>query len=263
MTRTSDEQPHRATKLFVEVGGHDLADAPDDWLNGADGVVLGGDGARLSAGNPSTSFGACILQDVDPEDAACWRDRAGTQWVAGGGLDTIMRLRDAWPGLDWVPRVEVYRPETRFDFHRAAPGEGFSMYMPDTSAIQGFRICDTDQESLETWLSEAVSEGFRCVWLHSRDADKSGNGADIEMLERARRHFAGGRLWLSGGIVESRHLQTLAREGGAKAAVIPASVAHQRGCAALATALDLEPPERHPVAPAGKGAGCSRQHQSA
>lgn len=261
MTRTDKKQPYRATRLFVEFSGDDLMDARDEWLNGVDGVVLDGDSARTSAGDPSASYGDSILRDVDPEDAAWWRDRAGTHWVAGGGLDTVMRRRDAWPELDWVPRVEVYRPETRFDFHRSAPGEGFSMYMPDTSAIQGFRICDTDQESLETWLSEAVSEGFRCVWLHSRDADKRGNGADIELLERARRHFAGGRIWLSGGTTEPRHLKTLAREGGAKAAVIAASVAHRWGCAALATAVDLEPPSHYPVATAGHAAGCSRQYQ--
>lgn len=263
MTETNEKQPFRATKLFVELTNADLADSRDGWLDGADGVVLDGEATHESVDGRSAPHGECILRDVDPEDAGCWQGRPEIRWVAGGGLDMVMRLRDTWPGLDWVPRVEVYRPETRFEFHRAAPGEGFSMYMPDTSAIQGFRIVDTDQGSLETWLSGAVSEGFRYVWLHSRDAERSKNGADMEMLERARRHFAGGSIWLSGGIAGSSHVKTLAREGGAEAAVIPASVAQQCGCAILAKALELEPPAHHPIVAGANIAGCSHGYRSA
>lgn len=263
MTETVEPRPFRATGLLVEITGDDLADPTDGWIDGADGLVLDVGAAGTITDERIASTNEHILRDIDPECTAGWRDRPGTQWVAGGGLDAVMRLRDAWPGLDWVPRIEGYRPETRFDFHRAAPGEGFSMYMPDTSAIQGFRVEDTERLPLEAWLSRAVSEGFRCVWLHGRDAETACKGADIEMLTRARRHFAGGRIWLSGGIGEPQHLKTLAREGGAKAVVIPASLARQHGCMTLASALELDTSANHPIAAGLKTWGCPGPHQSA
>lgn len=263
MTETIEERPFRATKLFVEVAPDDLADRQEGWLDGADGLVLDGGIAGAVADEPTTSCGERILRDVDPESLAGWRDRPGTLWVASGGLDAVMRFRDTWPELDWVPRVEVYRPGTRFDFHRAAPGEGFSMYMPDTSAIQGFRIADAEPESLEEWLARATSAGFRCIWLYGRNADMMGKGADIEMLARARRHFAGGRIWLSGGIADACHLKTLAREGGAKAVVVPASLARRCSCPTLAAALELAPPPRGPIPAEPKPSGCSHPYQPA
>lgn len=263
MVETDGARTIRATKLYVEVGGAESAETGEGWLDGADGVVLEGGAADAGSDERITSCDEHILLDANPENVAGWRARAGTLWVAGGGLDAIMPLRDAWPALNWVPRIEVYRPETRFDFHRAAPGEGFSMYMPDTAAIQGFRIAGAERETLEAWLARAVSEGFRRVWLHGRDADAAGKGADIEMLARARRHFAGGRIWLSGGIAEPRHLKTLAREGGAKAVVVPASVARQYGCMTLASALELSSAANHPVAAGLKPAGCPGPHRSA
>lgn len=256
-------RPFRATKLFVEIAGADLCDGEAGWLNGADGVVVSRGVADTFPDEEITSQGAVILHDVDPETLVGWHSRPRTQWVAGGGLDTVLRLRDAWPDLDWVPRIEVYRPETRFDFHRAPPGEGFSMYMPDTAAIQGFRIADTERQTIEALLPRAVAEGFRCIWLHGRDAAEAGRGADIELLVRVRRHFAGGRIWLSGGIAEPRHLETLAGEGGAKAVVVPASIVRHCGCATLAAALELDPPASQPVATGNRPTACPRPRQSA
>jgi len=258
MTDATSGRPLRATKLFVELAGPECAEPAGDWLDGADGVAIDGETAAAVLRGENSWRGDCLLRDADPGAMAGLRERPGVLWGCGGSIDAAMRRRDEWPDLDWLPRIEVYRPETRFDFHRAPAGEGFSMYMPDTSAIQGFRIADADGEALEGWLSRAVAEGFRSVWLHGRDAAERGRGADIELLARARRHFAGGRIWLSGGIEEPRHLQTLACEGGAKAAVVSAAVARRWGCATLLSALQFDPPERHAAFAAAPSVSCGR-----
>lgn len=256
MTDGIRTRPQRATKLFVEFSAGDHIEERAEWLEGADGMVIDREAGATVLEHATTAHGDCIVRDADPDAMYGLRDRPGARWVDGGGLDAALRMRDAWPDLDWVPYVEVYRPETRFDFQPAAPGEGFSVYMPDTATIQGFRIAGAEREPVEAWLSRAVAEGFRCVWLHGRDAAAADQGADIELLARARRHFAGGRIWLSGGIAEPRHLKTLAREGGAKAAVIPAMVARQWGCATLAEALVLDPPAGRPIAPGSRSSPC-------
>ncbi len=249
MAEASSESLRRATSLYVELSGDDIGEEIAGQFEAADGLVFSCED-RLP--EPVDGMRRSILRGIDPALTPKWRERPNTAWVATGGLDAALNLRDAWPDLDWVPYAEIYRPEVRFDFRPASPGEGFSMYIPDTAAIQGFRLADAQRDSLESWLAQLGAEGFRTLWLHSRDAETRGVGGDIELLHRARRHFAGGRIWLSGGVADPRHLKTLAIEGGAKAAVVPAALARDCGCAALIEALALDPtPAELEVASAG------------
>ena len=206
-------------------------------LSDADGFVVGPDVAEPPSQDPKHAW---ILRGVTPLDRPAWAERA-VSWVCAEGLERTAQLRDGWPGLRWVPRAEVYCPSVRYDFFAAAPGEGFSVYRPDTSTIQRHRVAD-DEEDLHDWLARAKSLGFRTVWLHGRDAAERGRGLDLDLLDRARRSFGGGRIWLSGGVTEPRHLANLAAEGGAAAVVMPRTLAERCGCGSLLAALGRTPP---------------------
>jgi hypothetical protein len=198
----------------------------------ADGFVVGLGVAEAPTHNPEHAW---ILRGMTPLDCPVWAERDAT-WVCSEGLERTASLRDGWPGLRWLPRAEIYCPSVRYDFVAAAPGEGFSVYRPDTSTIQRHRVVD-DAEDLHSWLARAKSLGFRTVWLECRNAAERGRGLDLVLLDRARRVFGGGRIWLSGGATEPRHLANLVAEGGAAAAVVSRAFAEQWGCATLLTAL--------------------------
>jgi hypothetical protein len=218
------------TRLYI-----DFESDPIDGiaaLSMADGFIVGPGAAEAASYSPEHAW---ILRGVTPLDCPVWAERDAT-WVCAEGLERTASLRDGWPRLRWLPRVEIYCPSVRYDFVAAAPGEGFSVYRPDTSTIQQHRVVD-DQEDLRSWLAYARSLGFRTVWLECRTAAERGRGLDLDLLHRARRLFGGGRIWLSGGATDPRHLTNLAAEGGAVAVVVPRAFAEQCGCAPLLAAL--------------------------
>ena len=176
-----------------------------------------------------------MLRGVTPLDSPAWTER-DVGWVCVEGLDQTARLRDGWPSLRWIPCIETYCPPVRYDFAAAAPGEGFSVYRPDTSTIQQHKVAD-HEEDLRGWLARAKGAGFRTVWLHSRDAAKRGRGLDLDLLDLSRRLFTGGQIWISGGATDPQHLENLAANGGATAVVLPGAVAERCSCVRLLTAL--------------------------
>lgn len=218
------------TRLYIDLGSEPIDGIAA--LSMADGFVVGLGMAEAASYSPEHAW---ILRGMTPLDCPVWAERDAT-WVCAEGLERTASLRDGWPGLRWLPRAEIYRPSVRYDFVAAAPGEGFSVYRPDTSSIQRHRVVD-DQEDLYSWLARAKSLGFRIVWLECRTAAERGRGLDLDLLDQARRLFGGGRIWLSGGATEPRHLANLAAEGGAAAAVVPRALAEQCGCAPLLAAL--------------------------
>jgi len=225
----------RGTRLYLNL---DLG-PPDGIteLSDVDGFVVGPGVAEPPSQDAKHTW---ILRGVTPLDSPAWTER-NARWVCAEGLDQTVRLRDGWPQLTWVPRAEIYCPSVRYDFFAAAPGEGFSVYRPDTSTIQRHRVAD-DEADLRDWLKRAKSQGFRTVWLHSRDAAGEGRGLDLDLLDRARRSFGGGRIWLSGGATEPRHLANLAVEGGAAAVILPRALAERCGCGSLLAALGWSDP---------------------
>ncbi len=206
-------------------------------LSEVDGFVIGPGVAKPPSQDPKHAW---ILRGVTPLDSPAWAERDAT-WVCAEGLERTARLRDGWPELRWVPRAEIHSPSVRYNFVAAAPGEGFSVYRPDTSTIQRHRIAD-DEEDLHDWLARAKRLDFRTVWLQGRDAAERGRGLDLDLLDRARGFFGGGRIWLSGGATEPRHLANLAAEGGAAAVVLPRAFAERCGCGSLLAALGRPAP---------------------
>lgn len=180
-----------------------------------------------------------LLLNGDPQRDSRWLGNDRCSWVCTGGLDETLRLQVQWPELNWVPQLTVYRPAVSYRFSGPAIGEGFSFYIPDTSAIKGWRVTDGDV-SLTEAITLATKLGFDTLWLHSQEAESRGNGLELEMLEKA----SGGPLaiWLSGGVTESQHLRNLVRVGGAAAVVVPAEFAQEIGMQALRQALTSKLP---------------------
>jgi hypothetical protein len=185
-----------------------------------------------------------VLTGREAEEPPAWQGVEGLIRAVSGGLEACARLRDARPALQWLPRLEVHRPEVVYRMSDY-PGEGFKFYAPDTSAVRGYRVADGNQR-LQDALERARTLGFEQLWLHAREAATRGRGLDLELLERARRGFGDG-LWISGGATEPVHLENLAREGGATAVVVEANVFFHADAGALLTALASPRPPAEPV----------------
>ncbi len=223
------------TKLFVQYR-HENADSEPEtpaWLSGADALVMDPCGCAPER-FAELPVETALLLGGDPERDAGWLEVSRCYWVCAEGLEETVRRRERWPGLNWVPQLTVYKVATSYRFSGPAIGEGFSFYMPDTAAIQGWRVTDADR-SLAEAITRATELGFASLWLHSEQAETRGKGLDLEMLEKAR----GGPLaiWISGGAVERRHLGNLARAGGAAAVVVADTLAREAGVARLRQAL--------------------------
>lgn len=221
-------------RLYLDCRGELTTDSPEAvaWMEGADALVV--DPRQCSPRQfESVPVEIPVLFDGDPERDAPWRETA-SHWVCAQGLETAAGLRDLHPALHWIPRLSVSRDRVSYRFSGPAIGEGFSFYMPDTSAIKGWRVNGTDL-SLGEALGRATELGFDDLWLHSPDAASRGRGLELDLLDRTR----GGRwkIWLSGGAVEARHLSNLAGVGGAATVVVDKILAQQCSLAELRDAL--------------------------
>jgi len=220
------------TELFVQLN-QPLADDLDPAdLTGIAGLVVNGHCLTPGQCRPLPAPVFALTGDVQGMDA--WGEDDGPLRIVDAGLEDCARLRDARPELKWLPRLVAYKPDI---VYRMAdyPGEGFRFYAPDTAAIQGYRFDDGDRSLIES-LAQARSLGFGMLWLHARDAQRRGDGLDLDLLERAKRHFGDG-LWISGGATERRHLVNLAREGGAPGLVIDSTLLAKANGEALTAAL--------------------------
>ena len=179
-----------------------------------------------------------------PTELPEWRGEAAPLRVVEFGLEECARRRDDRPELKWLPRLVAYRAQV---VYRMAdyPGEGFKFYSPDTATLRGYCVTDAGR-ALERSLERARELGFDRLWLHARHAAEAGNGLDLDLLERARRHFKGG-LWMSGGVSDTGHLANLAREGGAAAVVIEQALLARVSAEALVAALAPPGPPEAPI----------------
>ncbi|MFQ5565399.1 MAG: hypothetical protein ACE5EU_03455 [Paracoccaceae bacterium] len=193
-------------RLFVET---------EDGAGAADGMVVPA-GARIAedAVRNGEVIRRCQGPDRPPGPA--------TIWVADGGLDRAVALRDCGEGIGVVPRVAVRRGLSRYSFRPANPGEGFSTYCLDPGSVAVFLVCDGGQAiALADWLDRASALGFDTVWLHGIEAAEARRGFPIEMLRKAHGLAPELAIWLSGGGCELRHFERLAPETGLAAVVVP------------------------------------------
>ena len=216
-----------------------------EWTAGADALIL--DPCRCGVEEfQQMPVDKAVVVAGDPEKNLDWLQTDFCRWVGDGGLDNLARIRDRWPEQEWIPRLTVYRPEVSYRFSGQSLGEGFSFYMPDTSAINGCRVVDGDAPLAEE-VTRAVTLGFSTLWLHSGDADSKAMGLDIEMLDKVQ----GGPLdiWISGGVASSEHLRNLAKTDGAAAVVVNERLVRETGIDPLLQALAPEVviPEAVPV----------------
>lgn len=234
-------------KLYVDYRQEKTAGAAPEtftWLEGADGLVI--DSSRCAPHQfRDMPVEDAVIMNGDPEQDAPWRETAG-HWVHDRGLESTACLRDRYPALSWIPKLNLSRARVSYRFSGPATGEGFSFYIPDTAAIHSWRVDGWDLTFREA-LTRATELGFSAVWLHSPEAASRGAGLELDLPEQAR----GGPLeiWLSGGVTEVRHLQSLSRTGGVAAATVDAAVGRRLTIQALRAALAPEParPEAVPV----------------
>lgn len=191
-----------------------------------------------------------VLHSTDDEPVAAWREHPDLAWVSNSGLEHTARLQDQWPALTWIPRLSVFKPQLRYELSRPFPGEGFRVYMPDTSAIHAYQVKGSEA-SLNASLRQAEHLGFQTLWLHALDAKQRRQGLDLELLERAQGFR--GRLWLSGGAASEKHLANLAAQDGASAVIVPNAVAAGCTCERLRAALAGRPTKTAPLHFVAKG----------
>jgi len=220
-----------ATRLYIDYA----ADAGETGrLSEAAGLVIDAD-LLAPDGVEDLDAPLAVVRTKTPEKHTGWHEREGLIWSSDQDLEVIARLRDQWPGLHWLPRLNLYQPEISYRFNTESLGEGFKFYIPDTAAIQAYRTLLTEQP-LAGQLSRAAALGFDALWLHASHAETAGQGLDLDLLEQAAAGFSG-KIWLSGGATHEQHLLNLSRQGGAAAVVVSQACAIQCGCDRLQLAL--------------------------
>lgn len=209
------------------------------WTEGADALVID----PCECAPEQFEAVPVAICNGEPERDAPWRERAG-HWVCEGDLEAAARLQDNYPALHWVPRLSVFRSQVSYRFSGPAIGEGFSFYMPDTSAIKEWRVSGSER-SLRQNLARAIALGFDQLWLHSPDAASRGKGLDLDLLDITQE--GPWAIWLSGGVSGSGHLRSLQRVGGASTVVVETALARQYSMATLREALSAKTPSSQAV----------------
>jgi hypothetical protein len=225
-------------RLYVEFQPGEEEEQQVEALVGADGLVVDPMvvDPQMAADLPAP---VRALRTADAEAFPAWREQEGLTWATDGGLECAARLLDAWPELNWVPHLMVFKPQVRYRMSESSPGEGFKVYMPDTAAIRGYQVMGSEATLSES-LARAAALGFQTLWLHALNAEEKGSGLDLELLERAARQFRS-QVWLSGGAASERHLANLAAQEGAAAVVVPTALAKRCTCERLRSALATPP----------------------
>ncbi|MGE4280127.1 MAG: HisA/HisF-related TIM barrel protein [Magnetospirillum sp.] len=200
---------------------------------------IGGDGVLSDAATSvpeDVAQSSLTLLRGSPATTPEWAARPGVAWVVEQGLDAAAAMRTMFPGQRLVPHVQASRAALRFGLGERYAGEGFRVYVPDTAALRGYQVDDGDMPLIE-WLHKADSLGFDTVWLTGTDIAAEGKGFDLELLDRARRHFTGNVI-LSGGGVELRHLESLRSEGGCFGVIVPTALLARHGSDTLCSVLN-------------------------
>ncbi len=227
------------TELYLMLDAALPEDVEPERLAGLAGLVV--DGSRLSP-EACRAWPAPIRAVMNGDDN--WRAEPAIPHIVDDDLEACARLRTENPQCPWLPRLSLCKADPVYRMIDS-PGEGFRFYTPDTSAIQAYHVVSTGK-TLRDELALARSLGLERIWLHAVDAARHGQGLDLDMLEQAKQDFDG-EIWISGGASQPRHLESLAREGGAGAVVIDLALLHQSGSEFLTRALHHRPPPEIPV----------------
>lgn len=225
-------------KLFVKyqpTSAETVAEV-SEWMTGADALII--DPCHCDVDKfQQLSVDNAVIYSGDPERDLSWVENNLSQWVRDDGLVQLARLRDRWKELNWVPQLNVYRQQIRYEFSGPALGEGFSFYMPDTSTIKGWHVTDEDMLLTEA-LTRATELGFSTLWLHSPEAETSARGLDLDVLDKTRGSSL--NIWLSGGASEQKHLHNLTKAGGVSAVVVNEKLARENTVESLCRALESD-----------------------
>ncbi len=207
------------------------------WMQGIDALVI--DPSRCDPTRfERTGVERAVIRNGDPKRDACWMERSAW-WVVDDGLEQIARLRDDHPELNLIPRLSVSRAQMSYRFSGRAVGEGFSFYIPDTAAINGWQVNGTEY-SLHEAVTRATELGLSSLWLDSPEAELRGDGLELDLLDKVR---AGPLdIWLSGGASEPRHLHNLAKIGVATAVVVDEGLVRASSVQTLQEAMTLQAP---------------------
>ena len=221
------------TRLYIAYEANAQDPVETAPISDATGLVIDTD--RLNPDDVHSPAPVAVIHTNDPGGHAGWHEREGVVWSSDRELEAIAHIRDQWPDLQWLPRIDIYRPEVVYQFNADAVGEGFKFYIPDTGAIQAY-LTLMSEKPLESQLKRATALGFTTLWLHATHAEQAGTGFDLELLDRASVGFDG-EIWLSGGARKEQHLFNLTRQGGTAAVVVSQDFARQSGCDRLQLAL--------------------------
>jgi hypothetical protein len=220
-------------KLYVDLTQTTGPLPPEAALAEADGYVLSSTGlpeGLNSSGKDLLFLDAQSCGPVDPHMAGPLRTRISRQ-----GLADIVRLRDDYPDITWIPQANVTRLETAYHFPTTHYSEGFRTYQPVFPSHSPYRVSDSDTP-IGSWLEKATELGFETVWLHRSQSEVAGTGLDLDLRELALETWTG-NLWLSGGATTLMHIKYLVQEGGLDALIIPLDLACTLGCEKIASAL--------------------------
>lgn len=222
---------HREIQLLIQ--HNPVADEDVSWMEGADAAVVDQPQCDIQSLSQLPVSGI-VLQDAAPAQWMELEAHKRCNWVCTTGLQHTAQLRDEWKELQWIPRLTVYLPSLSYRFSGKAMGEGFSFYIPDTSAIRGWRVTDGEQ-SLRDAVQMAKTLGFDALWLHSLDAAQAGRGLELELLDRTA--DSGLKVWMSGGVTQAQHLTNLTRVGGVDSVVVDAALVREAGVEPLCECL--------------------------
>lgn len=177
------------------------------------------------------------------------------------GLEATQREQQTHPGESLICRVAIQRMQPRFNINRSDHGSGFIFYAPQPETIRGYQVVE-DEQSLASWLQALAESEVEHIWIHNPEADRLGQGLDLDLLERVRNRFQG-TLWISGGVSKLTHMKNLQREGIADAVIIDLAMLQALGLDHVRAALrphitlasDQSPPQSDEAMPLAVGAG--------
>jgi hypothetical protein len=231
-------------KLYVDLSETSDAFAPEAVLEAADGYILATSDLPSALDIEGKDI---LLQDVLSQEPfeRQMADQAQAH-ICRLGLAETAGLRDEFPDLAWIPRVDVTRLETAYHFPTTNYSECFRTFQPVFPSDGPFRVSD-GETALSPWLERAKALGFDTIWLHNSQYEAYGTGLDLDLRELALKTW-GGNLWLSGGASTMMHVRYLVQEGGLDALVIPLDLACELGCDKIRTALrwGMDRPEIEP-----------------
>lgn len=221
----------RQNKLFVDLSGTAGPLSPEAMPASIDGYILSCDTPPegLDIAGKEIMIAGGVPQS-EPDIAVLAQTR-----ICDYGLEATARLRQQYPELTWIPRVDVTLQPTAYHFPTTHYSETFRTYQPIFTGPSPYQVEDGDAQ-LVAWLQKAAELGFSTLWLNAPGAAQAENGLDLDLRELALGNWSGD-LWLSGGASTLMHVKYLVQEGGIDALVVAPALAVALGCDQIRASL--------------------------